>query len=88
MTNARRATRILLGNGSMAVEGQQLKRYKTEVSPWIFWPRRPMMLEKVLKEEGVLSYSDRRCDSVFIGNYENGTQQKYRQTAHDWPSVD
>lgn len=78
---------VLLGNGSMNVEGKQLQNSKVNVKPWIFWPRRPMVLEKVLREKGKLNYDERKITSIFIGNFENSTQQKFRQTNHNWKSV-
>ena len=78
---------VLLGNGSMNVEGKELQSCKVNVKPWIFWPRRPMVLEKVLREKGKLNYDERKISSIFIGNFENSTQQKFRQTNHNWKSV-
>ena len=78
---------VLLGNGSMEVEGNELKKHSVNVKPWIFWPRRPMVLEKVLREKGKLNYDERKTGSIFIGNFENPTQQKFRQTNQDWKSA-
>ena len=39
---------ILLGNGSIENEGKKLKQLCPNVRPWIFWPRRPMILEKIV----------------------------------------
>ena len=78
---------VLLGNGSMDVEGKELSKAKINVKPWIFWPRRPMVLEKVLREKGKLKYDERKIKSLFIGNFENSTQQKFRQTNHNWKSA-
>lgn len=78
---------VLLGNGSMNVEGKQLQSCDVNVKPWIFWPRRPMVLEKVLREKEKLNYDERNISSIFIGNFENSTQQKFRQTNHNWKSV-
>ena len=80
------AHKVLLGNGDQAVEGKQLKEKGVNVSPWIFWPRRPMLLEKQLNKNVSLNYSERKIESIFIGNFENPTQQKYRQI-NDWESV-
>ena len=85
--NADRSSVILLGNGSLSQEGNNLMQRGFNVKPWIFWPRRPMILEKVLKENNILGYDERASTTVFIGNYENNVQQKYRQTNHDWKSV-
>ena len=80
------AHKVLLGNGDQAVEGKQLKEKGIDVSPWIFWPRRPMILEKQLNKNVLLNYSERKIESIFIGNFENSTQQKYRQI-NDWEKV-
>ena len=84
---AETASLLLLGNGSMKEEGLILKQKGLNVKPWIFWPRRPLILEKVLDKEGTLAYKERESTTIFIGNYENNVQQKYRQTNHDWESV-
>ena len=43
-------------------------------SPWIFWPRRPRVLEKFLR--GPQPQKD--IESVFIGNIENSVQAEHR----------
>jgi hypothetical protein len=80
---------ILLGNGDTEVEGKILKDKipGLNIKPWIFWPRKPMLLEKILKNEGVLSYVNRKNESIFIGNFENNIQQKYRDTVLSWGDV-
>lgn len=78
---------ILLGNCDINKEGEQLKQKKLNVRPWIFWPRKPIILENILDTKGVLSYKDRTIESIFIGNYENSIQEKYRNTPSDWGSV-
>lgn len=87
-----RSNLVLLGNGN--VDGEEGKYFKTmeqggfhgEVRPWIFWPRRPMILEKVLEQDR-LSYEQRPIESIFIGNFENPVQAKYRSTQEEWGSV-
>ena len=37
-------------------------------------PRKPM-LEKILKKKGILNNSERKINSIFIGNYENMFKQ-------------
>jgi hypothetical protein len=81
-----RASLILLGNGDTGVEGKQLDHICT-IKPWIFWPRKPMLLEKILKRNGVLLWDERETESIFIGNYENSTQEKYRVTKNRWTDV-
>ena len=80
---------VLLGNGDVNLEGRQLKNRipNMNISPWIFWPRKPMLLEKVLKLNGVLSYGDRTVESIFIGNFENSVQEKFRKTNASWETV-
>jgi len=53
--------------------------------PWIFWGRRPRMLEDEILS-GILSYDERKVESVFLGKIENQTQYNNR-TTHDWSSV-
>lgn len=55
-------------------------------SPWIFWPRRPDILEDILDNNKILSYNERKIDSIFIGNFENNVQEKYRNTTK-WENV-
>ena len=85
--NVMKCSIIYLGNGSMKNEGEKLNReLKKIVKPWIFWPRRPMVLEKVLKDEGILGYDERSCNTIFIGNFENSVQERYRDK-NNWESV-
>jgi hypothetical protein len=84
-TEAKQASLILLGNCDVNIEGKQIQM--NNVKPWIFWPRRPMLLEKILKRNGILLYDDRTIESIFIGNYENPTQAKFRNTGIQWDSV-
>ena len=78
---------ILLGNGDINNEGVKLKQICYNVKPWIFWPRRPMIVEKLLKTKGILKWEDRKINSIFIGNFENSVQQKYRKSNIEWESV-
>ncbi len=80
---------LLLGNGDINVEGKELKSKipTLNIKPWIFWPRKPMLLEKVLKTKGVLSYGERTNESIFIGNFENGVQEKFRKKSDSWDTV-
>lgn len=87
------ASLLLLGNGSVDIEGKIMsnKYSKLIVKPWIFWPRKPMLLEKLLTSYNILSYTERTIDSIFIGNIENNVQDKYRSnnnfTKHNWNEV-
>lgn len=80
---------VLLGNCDINVDGKQIinKNPNIIVKPWIYWPRRPIILEKILKENPYLSYNERTIESIFIGNYENSVQEKYRTMNIDWKSV-
>ena len=80
------ASLLLLGNGDVNVEGEQIKDIVT-VKPWIFWPRKPMLLEKTLRINGILQYDERQINSIFIGNFENSVQEKYRNTHVSWKDV-
>ena len=82
------ASLLLLGNGDAEKEGKEINQYfpNTKVKPWIFWPRKPMVLEKVLKEHGIKTYDERTIESIFIGNIENDVQGKYRDN-QSWESV-
>ena len=46
------ASLLLLGNGDVKVEGKEIisRVPNLTVKPWIFWPRKPMLLEKFSKE--------------------------------------
>ena len=82
-----KSTILYLGNGSMEEEGRKLINAGLQVKPWIFWPRKPMVLEKILKNNTILEWKERTINSIFIGNFENSVQQKYRQTNHNWVDV-
>ena len=80
---------MLLGNGDIQVEGKKLKSKIPilNIKPWIFWPRNPMLLENVLKINGILKYDERTIESIFIGNVENNVQEKFRNTNASWENV-
>jgi hypothetical protein len=46
-----------------------------------------MILEKILKENPILNWDQRTTNCLFIGNFENSVQQKFRVTHHNWESV-
>ena len=83
------ASLILLGNGDIELEGKQLKDniQHMNVMPWIFWPRKPILLEKLLQKHPLLNYNERTIESIFIGNFENNVQEKFRKTNVNWESV-
>lgn len=51
--------------------------------PWIYWPRFPKKLEKHIQENGIMDYSQRGVESIFIGAAENPVQHSNR-TKFDW----
>ena len=77
------AALLLLGNGDINVEGKLLDN----VLPWIFWPRRPFILEKFIFDNKRKSFNERLIDSIFIGNIENEVQNKFRNTGERWLDV-
>ena len=81
------ASLVLLGNGDVKVEGRDPLFDGLTVKPWIFWPRKPMLLEKILTRHGAPLYVDRNIESIFIGNYENSVQEKFRKTSNRWQDV-
>ena len=78
---------ILLGNGDINKEGQLLKQNNLNVKPWIFWPRRPFIMEKYLETNKTKSYNERTIESIFIGNIENNVQNQYRNSDYNWENV-
>lgn len=79
---------LLLGNGDINDEGQEIqKKYNINVIPWIFWTRRPDILEDILDNSKILLYNERTINSIFIGNFENNVQEKYRNTEIKWENV-
>ena len=57
------------------------------VKPWIFWPRRPFIIEKFLENNKLKQYGDRTIESIFIGNIENSVQNQYRNNNVSWENV-
>ena len=80
---------MLLGNGDVEVEGKELKSKvrNFNIKPWIFWPRKPMLVEKILRTTMCLSHDERKIESIFIGNFENSVQEKFRKTTDSWENV-
>ena len=52
-----------------------------------FWPRKPEIVEQILDEKGILNYNERDSESIFIGNFENPVQEKYRNINDNWENV-
>lgn len=78
---------ILLGNGDIEEEGKLLTQWGLKVKPWIFWPRRPFILEKYLNDNPRKSFPDRGIETIFLGNIENNVQKKYRHSELNWEEV-
>jgi hypothetical protein len=78
---------IKVGNGSINNEIKYLRDKNLNASPWIFWPRSPKILENLLEKYPPLSFEDRLIESIFIGNYENNVQEKFRKTNINWDKV-
>jgi len=77
------ANMILFGNGSLNVEGKEIQKYNQNVKQFIFWARNPTLLENNLN---YINYENRIYNSIFIGNIENSTQEKYRNNIY-WKDV-
>lgn len=78
---------ILMGNGDINHEGQLLQQNNLNVKPWIFWPRRPFIIEKFLENNKAKLYHERTTESIFIGNIENSVQNQYRNSQYNWENV-
>jgi hypothetical protein len=52
------------------------------VTAWIFWSRRPRMLEAEIAR-GIPTYNEREISSIFLGKVENNIQLQNR-VQHDW----
>ena len=72
---------FLLANGNSDGEEGKLiqENLNVNVSPWIFWPRRPKVLEYYLQNNRRLFYHERPVSCIFIGNIENEVQSKFRK---------
>ena len=83
------ASLMLLGNGDVNIEGNILKEkyLNLKIKPWIFWARKPIILEKILNDKNILSFEERNIESIFIGNFENNVQERYRNNNLKWCDV-
>lgn len=59
--------------------------YSKNAFPWIYWARRPRMLEKQI-EKGIKTYGQRTIKSVFLGKIENSVQN-FNRTRQNWSKV-
>jgi len=84
--DAQQAHLVFLGNNDIVVDGAQLTAHGINVRSWIYWARRPMILETLIARGlGSKGYGSRPIMSMFIGNIENSVQAAHR-TAQDWGS--
>mgnify|MGYP001229854290 FL=1 len=74
---------ILMGNGSKEDEIKNLQMVGFKANPFIFWSRRPQILEKFIINKSK-SYNERTINSIFIGNIENWVQAKHREDKKEW----
>lgn len=76
--------RALFGN---PVPASALGLHSPQPSPWIFWPRRPRLVEDAVAAGiGAASYQDRARGLVFYGRSENAVQLQ-RRIAADWATA-
>jgi hypothetical protein len=74
---------ILMGNGSKEDEIQKLQAVGFKANPFIFWSRRPQILENFILKPSK-TYKERTYNSIFIGNIENWVQAKHREDKKEW----
>ena len=77
---------LLLGNCDIDTDGEILKKTIKNVYPWIYWSRHPKILDNILEVKGILNYKERSIESIFIGNFENSVQERYRNN-NKWDTV-
>ena len=61
---------------SPKLQNYWLKQNNLNVKPWIFWPRRPLIMENYLENNKTKSYNERTIESIFIGNIYALAQKK------------
>jgi len=79
---SKKALLVKMGNMDVKIEGRALEKEGYQVKPWIFWPRTARKLEALLGDDPRKSRKkliERIYESIFIGNYENSVQEKYRK---------
>jgi len=72
------ASLILLGNCSETEAEELSNKYNIPVKPWIFWPRKPSLVEKIIDENINLSWDERIHESTFMGGYTTKVQLEFR----------
>ena len=77
--DVKNASLFLLSNGNIDTEKQRIRQLgNIEILPWIFWPRRPKLVEHFINQITIPGYIKRQVGCIFIGNVENTIQNKYR----------
>lgn len=85
--NIRQCSLLLMGNGSKEKEIDILNKNEIIAKPWVFWGRRPEILEKYIGNNRCKGYKERSMNTVFIGNIENSIQAKWRDDKKEWKDV-
>ena len=85
--HVRQCALLLMGNGSREKEIDTLCNKGIVAKPFVFWARRPSVLEKYIEEKACKGYRDRELNTVFIGNIENVVQAKWRDDKKAWKDV-
>ncbi len=90
LPEVKNASLFLLANGD--VNGDEGKIIKSKggmpLKPWIFWPRRPHLVEYFIKNTSRVNYNDRPVNCIFIGNIENEKQRQYRMSfIESWKDI-
>ena len=85
-----KASLFLLANGDVRGEdGKEIeKKGGMPLMSWIFWPRRPKLLEHFRENNRIKFFHERPVSCIFIGNIENEAQSKYRASiSEEWRHV-
>jgi hypothetical protein len=89
-SEVKNASLFLLANGNVNGDEGKVIEKKTgmPIKPWIFWPRRPRLLEYFRETNRVKFYHERPVSCIFIGNIENEIQTAYREPfIKEWKNV-
>lgn len=79
---------ILLGNCDIDDEKDLKNNINKLIQPWIFWPRKPKLVEEVLKENKNYNYDERKIESIFMGGFTTQQQLNNRNpTKLGWDKV-
>lgn len=83
----KQCSKILIGNGSKEKEVAILEQNNLHAKPFIFWARKPSILEKFIEINNSKSYDERLYNTIFIGNIENSVQSEWRDNKRSWNDV-